>query len=192
MEFPIEFTIPPGWRTPVDGTSSALGTVVAGRPEHDAVIVADGGLRPDKASLAEIAEETVTAIRESGTVVEVLHREELGTAASPGFAQILLARDAAETVQCQTFIAMLDLDDSSERAVLRLVLVTPKEHVAALVGDFQQFLSIVRPPAPTAERHDKKETDHRDRPGPRHTRAATGEDSGLASPEGKGNPWHGR
>jgi hypothetical protein len=146
MPFPIEFAIPPGWQAPNPGEEvSPLGTVVAVRPEPGAVIVADGGFRPDEASLPEIAEETVTALRAAGVGVDVLRREALGSSEAPGFAQILVTQDDRETVQCQAFLAVLDVEDNTKRVVLRLALTTPKEYVSALVGDFQRFLGTVAP-----------------------------------------------
>jgi hypothetical protein len=140
MSFPIEYTIPAGWRAPEPGEAgSPLGAVVAVRPEQAGVIVADGGFRDDDESLRQIAEATVAAL---GDDVEVLRQEEMGTPEAPGYAQLLRV---GETVQCQSFLAVLDVGDDSKRVVLRIVMSTPREHVTELVGDFQRFLGTVHP-----------------------------------------------
>ncbi|MBN6039089.1 hypothetical protein [Amycolatopsis sp. 195334CR] len=162
LSFPLEFTLPPGWRTPLPPEAeSAAGTVVAVRPERAATITSAGELRPDGAGLPEVADEAITTLRESGSRVDVLSRTEVGTPDSPGLAQILLLGGAAasieEVVQCQAFLAMPDVGGSGVRAVLRFVMTTTRQHIGALVGDFQQFLGTVRLNTAVAEGKTKEE-----------------------------------
>ncbi|MGC7095103.1 hypothetical protein ACPZ19_10600 [Amycolatopsis lurida] len=90
MPFPIEFAIPPGWRAPQPHEAeSPVGAVAAVRPEQDAVIAASGEFRPDSARLPGIADESI--------------------------ARVLLVNDSAEAsapeiVQCQAFLAIVDVD----------------------------------------------------------------------------------
>ncbi|TKG71752.1 hypothetical protein [Prauserella endophytica] len=174
MPFPIEFVIPDGWRAPsAREAETPDGVVAAVHPEQAATITAAGELMAGETGLPEIADHAIAMLRRSGARVEVLSRTEVGTPDSPGLAQILLV--GPETVQCQAFLAMVDVEDSRKRAVLRIVLTTSRDHVEALVGDFQRFLGTVRlatgeaaQPAPRPE----------ERPVPRHTRAvAPGENT---------------
>ncbi|GAA3799348.1 hypothetical protein [Amycolatopsis tucumanensis] len=146
MPFPVGFAVPPGWRAPGPSeTGCPLGTVACVRSEPAAVIAAAGGFRPDGASLPEIAAESVRDLRESGAVVEVLRRTEVGAAGSPGLAQVLRvhAPGAAEVVQCQAFLALHDVDDHGKRAVLRFVMATTG--AGELAEDFRRFLGSIRP-----------------------------------------------
>ncbi|WP_158894680.1 hypothetical protein [Amycolatopsis anabasis] len=145
MTASIEFAMPPGWRQPEeDEDRSPLGSVIAVCPDAEAAIVADGGLRPDPATLADIADESIAGLRATGASVEVLRRDEVGSGDAPGFAQLLRVRDGAETVHCQAFLALEDVHDQRKRAVLRFVLTTTDEHLYSVVGDFQEFLGSVR------------------------------------------------
>ncbi|MGC7097366.1 hypothetical protein ACPZ19_22045 [Amycolatopsis lurida] len=195
LSFPIEFTMPPGWRTPPPREAeSAAGTIVAVRPERAATITSAGEFRPDGASLPEIADEAVAALRESDTRVDVLSRTEVGTPDSPGLAQILLVGGAEagtqEVVQCQAFLAMPDVGGSSMRAVLRFVMTTTRQQVEALVGDFQQFLDTVRLATGSVEEGEQPAAE---RPVPRHTRAAPpGENTAVATGKTKEDPWYSR
>ncbi|MFF5987023.1 hypothetical protein [Prauserella flavalba] len=166
MPFPLEFRIPDGWRAPSAREAEVPdGVVSAVHPESAATITAAGELRADETGLPELADEAVAELRRSGASVEVLNRTEVGTPDSPGLAQILLV--GPETVRCQAFLAMVDIGDGNTRAVLRIVLTTPKDHVEALVGDFQRFLGTIRLATGDEERPGPVE-----RPAPRHTRAA--------------------
>ncbi|UJW32040.1 hypothetical protein L3Q67_43970 [Saccharothrix sp. AJ9571] len=192
MSFPIEFTMPPGWRAPrPQEAESSAGTVVAVRPERAATITSAGEFRPDGAGLPEIADEAVAALIEPGARVDVLSRTEVGAPDSPGLAQILLLGGAEagtqEVVQCQAFLAMLDVGGGSVRAVLRFVLTTTRQQAGALVGDFQQFLATVHLTAGSVEQDEQPAAGPQ---APRHTRSGSpGEKTPMANGKSREDPW---
>ncbi|UVS79629.1 hypothetical protein [Actinokineospora sp. UTMC 2448] len=139
---PIEFALPDGWRLPEPAETSG-GTVVAVHPSGGSIAVS-GQFRPDNAQLVDMADEAVARLRETGATVEVLSRNEVGTAGSPGFTQVLRLV-GQDVVQCQVLLALLDVGDDRRRVVLRIVMTTGKDQVTVLVGDFQRFLASVKP-----------------------------------------------
>ncbi|WP_162788423.1 hypothetical protein [Amycolatopsis albispora] len=141
----VEFGIPPGWRKPVgDEARSSLGSVLAVRPDAEAGIVVASGFRTDNATLADIADQFVAAVRTAGVDVEVLRRAEMAAGAAEGFAQLVKLRDGSGIVQCHAFLAVPDAYDERTRTVLRVVLSTTVPHLAVVAADFQEFLGGIR------------------------------------------------
>ncbi|MGH3625991.1 MAG: hypothetical protein ACRDRL_00875, partial [Sciscionella sp.] len=48
-------------------------------------------------------------------------------------------------VQLQVFLSMADTEDAHRAAVVQLVLTSTVEQFEQVVGDFQEFVSTVRP-----------------------------------------------
>ncbi|MCQ4206847.1 MULTISPECIES: DUF1795 domain-containing protein [Streptomyces] len=155
LPVPITFKLPEGWQAAAPDAAGAPGAAfVAVHPFPDsgftANITIDGEYRPDTATLAQIADESVERLRAAVTDVHVVDRQEVGSPGSPGLTQTLEISALAggvtrELVQSQVYLAMLDEADASKRAVTRLVLTATAAQFPAVVGDFQEFMSTVRP-----------------------------------------------
>ncbi|GGO34791.1 hypothetical protein [Streptomyces lasiicapitis] len=155
LPVPMEGRLPEGWHPASPGQVGAPDVAfVALRPPPDAGftsnITVDGEYRPDGATLAEIADESVRSMCEVADSVTVDERHEVGSADAPALTQVLsfsavtdgVRRDLAQT---QIYLAMLDINDPSERAVIRLTLTTTTAQHSSVLGDFQQFIRSVRP-----------------------------------------------
>lgn len=155
----IEFQLPEGWKAaPPDEVGAPGAAFVALHPASSdnfmANIAISGELRPDAASLAEIADESVARMRNTVSTVRVADRREVGTAEAPGLTQVLNLSAEIEgvqrdLVQSQVFLAMLDVDDPQKRAVVELVLTATPKQLPSVVTDFQSFVRTVRPSAGT-------------------------------------------
>lgn len=163
LPIPIQFRLPDGWQAaPPDEVGAADVAFVAihpgsQRPGSTANITVDGDHRPDPATLADIADESFRNIEEVSEAASVTQRSELGSAEAPGLGQVLkFSAVAGDTVrelfQCQIYLSMLDTDDPGRRVVVRLVLTADPEQFTALMDDFQEFVSSVRPDSAGDER----------------------------------------
>ncbi|MFD0550060.1 hypothetical protein ACFQ0X_13270 [Streptomyces rectiviolaceus] len=123
-------------------------------PEPDngfaANITIDGEYRLDEATLTEIAEESVLRMRELDGSLVVLHRKEAGSGEAPALTQTLRFSTVTggvhrDLVQIQVYLVMLDVHDASKRAVIRLALTAAANQIDSVLGDFQDFVSTVRP-----------------------------------------------
>lgn len=152
----IAFDLPSGWeaaeaedaRDPEAAFYAIHPASVDG--DFTANITISGEVRNDAATLWEIADESVDALKQVFSSGQIAERREIGTPDSPGLTQVLRLRDQADgmeqrLLQVQVFLSMLDVDDSRQRAVIRLVFTTTPGQFEGLVGDFQQFLGTVRP-----------------------------------------------
>ncbi|MFI2779465.1 hypothetical protein [Streptomyces sp. ALB3] len=160
LPVPIAFELPDGWRaTPPDGVGAPGAAFVALHPRPEAGFTAnitvDGEFRPDAATLPEIADESVENLRRSAVSVEVGERREVGSPESPGLTQTLAVSAIAggaprDLVQSQVYLSLLDVDDPSRRAVIRLILTASASQHPAVVEDFREFVRTVRPDTGTA------------------------------------------
>jgi hypothetical protein len=155
LPVPIEFRLPEGWRPVPPEEANAPGVAFVAlhsRPDAGfaANITIDGEYRPDPATLAEIADESVERMRAIDESVVMAGRDEVGSAAAPGLTQKLAFSAVAggvrrDLVQSQVYLSMLDIDDPRRRSVIRCALtVTARQHNTVL-GDFQDFVRTVRP-----------------------------------------------
>ncbi|ARF76045.1 hypothetical protein B7C62_30080 [Kitasatospora albolonga] len=161
LPVPIAFELPDGWRAaPPDGAGAPGAAFVALHPRPDAGFTAnitvDGGFRPDPATLAEIADESVENLRGSGASVEIAERREVGSKDAPGLTQTLAVSAVAggtlrDLVQSQVYLSLLDVDDPGKRAVIRLVLTVTASQHGSVVEDFREFVRTVRPDTGTAQ-----------------------------------------
>ncbi|WP_069736662.1 hypothetical protein [Streptomyces sp. EN27] len=155
LPVPITFKLPDGWRaTPPDGVGAPGAAFVALHSHPDAGFTAnitvDGAFRPDPASLPEIADESVANLRGSAASVDITERREVGSEEAPGLTQTLAISTVAggtlrDLVQSQVYLAMLDVDDPSKRAVIRLILTVTAAQHGDVVEDFRDFVRTVRP-----------------------------------------------
>ncbi|GAA2101896.1 hypothetical protein GCM10009801_75530 [Streptomyces albiaxialis] len=155
LPVPVVFRLPEGWSPADPDKVGAPGVAFAALyPELDdgfrASITIDGEYRPDVASLAEIADESVQRMRELADSVEVVDRAEVGSPDAPGLTQVMRFSAQAggarrDLVQVQAYLAMLDVNTPNKRAVIRVALTATAAQTDAVIGDFQEFLGTVRP-----------------------------------------------
>ncbi|MFF8444950.1 hypothetical protein ACF07U_29275 [Streptomyces californicus] len=155
LPVPIAFELPDGWRATPPDDVGAPGTAFVALHSHPyagftANITVDGAFRPDPATLPEIADESVENLRRSNASVDITERREVGSEEAPGLTQTLSISAAAggtlrDLVQSQVYLAMLDVDDPSKRAVIRLVLTVTAAQHGDVVEDFRDFVRTVRP-----------------------------------------------
>jgi len=141
----VEFRLPAGW---APGPEQDAGTFVAlhaasAESGFPANITVDTGIRPNLATLAEIAAESVAALRERSPDLTVTSR---GAPADPGLAQDLrltvwLNGRLWEVIQSQVYLAATG---SGEQTVLRAVLTSTVDQFARVHEDFVEFLSTLR------------------------------------------------
>ncbi|EHK87272.1 hypothetical protein SZMC14600_11198 [Saccharomonospora azurea SZMC 14600] len=152
---PIEFSLPEGWRSvnPDSVDASGLG-FVAVHPGTSGAFTANitisGELRESHVPLAEVADEAVERLRAENPGVEVGRREQTGSAENPALTQVVRLRVVSsgkpvQVYQLQVLLGMQDQRDRSRRAVLHVVLSALPAQFAQLIGDFEEFLSTIRP-----------------------------------------------
>ena len=155
LPVPIEFSLPEGWRSvpPAEAGAEQAAFVALHPPASQgftANITISGEVRDDDVPLTRIADEAVDELRASGRDVHLGRRNEVGSAASPGLTQAVkisveLNGREQEVGQFQVFIVMRDTRDERRRAVLHVVLTALPDQFDEVFGDFQQFLSSIRP-----------------------------------------------
>ncbi|WP_328621178.1 hypothetical protein [Streptomyces sp. NBC_00354] len=153
LPVPIEFSLPEGWQSaPPDEVGAPGVAFIALHSQPDAGFTAnitvDGDFRPDAATLADMAEESVERVRQVAESVVVTSRRELGSEASPGLAQRLTLSAVAggvrrDLVQSHVYLAVLDLENPHRRAVIRLILTSTAAQEDSVVGDYRDFLRTV-------------------------------------------------
>jgi hypothetical protein len=157
LPVPIEFTLPEQWRpADPDQVDAADAAFVALRPEPVSDFVANitisGELDASAKPLTAFADESLERLREKAPDVTLTKRTEVGSEQAPGLTQVTaLTTDVNGTprslVQIHVFLAMPDGDDPAKRAIIELVLTSAEDEVAAVVGDFRDFVGSVAPHA---------------------------------------------
>ncbi|MFP3987698.1 hypothetical protein U9R90_09395 [Streptomyces sp. E11-3] len=155
LPMPIEFRLPEGWyAVPPDQVGAPDVAFVALHPQPDAGFAAnitiDGEYRPDAATLAEIADESVQRMHEVAEKVTMTNRNEVGTTDAPGLTQELIFSTVAgsvrrDLVQPQVYLSLLDVNDPRKRSVIRLALTVTAAQYNSVLADFQDFVRTVRP-----------------------------------------------
>lgn len=157
LPVPIEFSLPPGWRSvPPDAVGTPNAAFVAlhsasSQQGFTANITITGETHEDDVTLTEIGDAAVERLRAQGARdVTLGRRNETGTAEDPGLTQaVKLNVDVRgrpqDLIQFQVFLAMRDRRDPRRRAVLHVVLSALPEQFPTVIGDFEQFLSTIRP-----------------------------------------------
>ncbi len=139
----VEFRLPAGWAPGPErdaGTFVAVHAASAGSG-FPANITVDTGIRPNLATLAEIAAESVATLRERSPDLTVTSR-----AADAGLAQDLrltvwMNGRLWEVTQSQVYLAETG---TGEQTVLRAVLTSNVDQFASVHEDFVEFLSTLR------------------------------------------------
>ncbi|MGW0882240.1 hypothetical protein [Streptomyces sp. NPDC002671] len=155
MPVSVEYRLPPGWHAvPPDQTGAPGVAFMALRSQQDdgfaANITMDGELRSDAATLAEIADVSVQRMGELVGSVVVTDRREVGSAAVPGLTQnlafsVIVNAVRHELVQSQVYLSLPDATDPRKCAVVKMALTATTAQHNALLGDFQEFVRMVRP-----------------------------------------------
>jgi hypothetical protein len=145
----FEFRLPVGWEPAgaSEGTFVALNVATADSG-FTANITAAGLLRPSHSSLDEIAEESVTQLREATPDLVVISRGELGDPAVAAFGQQLrmtasVNNTSWDVIQAEVYISKPE-GDGSGQAVVRAVLTATVDQFASTVDDFDDFLATLR------------------------------------------------
>lgn len=150
----IEFSLPEGWTAaPPDEVGAPGVAFVALHPDSangfTANLTIAGQFREPDLTMDAIADESVHRLEDTGGSVRVRQREAVGSAESPGIAQILDVDMGGEPVgalvQCQVYVSMHDVDDPAKRVVLELVLTCTPAQLGDVFEDFQRFVRTVRP-----------------------------------------------
>ena len=156
LPVPIEFELPQGWvAAPPDEIGAPDAAFVALHPDErrsgfTANITVGGGYRMDRATLADIADESVETLAATTTTATLERRNEFGDPGAPGLTQLVRIRDQVAgteraLAQCQVYLSMSDVDDERKRVVLRLALTATEEQLDEVLDDFQRFVASVRP-----------------------------------------------
>lgn len=154
---PIEFSLPDGWRSvPPDEVGTPDAAFVALHPStiqsgFTANITVTGELRGEDEALTEIGNEAVAKLQAAGARdVKLGRRSEVGSAENPGLTQAVklnidLKGKPQDIYQFQVFMGMRDQSHPGLRAVLHVVLSALPEQFEQVIGDFQKFLSTIKP-----------------------------------------------
>lgn len=152
---PIQFSLPEGWRSaPPDQVDAGEAAFVALRPPgvkgFTPNITVSGDLQDTNVPLSRLADEAVERLQRGAPDVQLGTRKESGSERGPGLTQavrmtLLLNNRPEQLVQLQVFLGMRDTREPSRYAVLEIVLSSLAEQFQEVVGDFQQFLSTIRP-----------------------------------------------
>jgi len=152
---PIQFSLPEGWRSvPPDLLDAAESAFVALRPPgvkgFTPNITVSGDLQDPAVPLAQLADAAVERLRRGAPDAELGTRKESGSDRGPGLTQavrmtLLLNNLPEQLVQLQVFLGITDTRDPNRYAVLEIVLSALAEQFQEVVGDFQKFLSTIRP-----------------------------------------------
>jgi hypothetical protein len=152
---PIEFSLPEGWLSvPPQEVEAEEAAFVALRPPSfkgfTPNITISGELRQGEVPLSQVADEALERLRRGAPDVQLGRRNEVGSSDNPGLSQavrmsLLLNGKREQLVQLQVFLGMRDTHDRSRYAVLQIVLSALAEQFDRVAGDFQKFLSTIRP-----------------------------------------------
>ncbi|MGH3435530.1 MAG: hypothetical protein ACRDRN_03600 [Sciscionella sp.] len=155
LPVPIEFSLPEGWRSaPPDEVGAGEAAFVALHPASSqgftANITISGEVRTDGAPLTQVADEALGRLQRNIGEVRLGERKQAGSSENPGLTQavkmtIEMKGQTQDLVQLQVFLSMADVRDKNRSAVLQFVLTATPQQFQRVAGDFQQFVSTVRP-----------------------------------------------
>ena len=152
---PIECVLPDGWRSvPPAETDAGDVAFVALHPASSngftANITIGGEVGGAEVPLALIADETLARLRTSVHDLRIGERVVFGSAHNPGLTQAVrlsveLHGRMRDIVQLQVHVGFRDTRDRRGQVVLHIVLSATPEQFEHVIGDFQQFVSTIRP-----------------------------------------------
>ncbi|MFE6616531.1 hypothetical protein [Amycolatopsis sp. NPDC057786] len=155
LPVPIEFSLPAGWLSaPPNEVGAGDSAFVALHPPASAGFTANititGEIRESYIPLAHVADEALETLRRSDPDARLGKRKESGSPENPGLTQsvrlsMTLDGRRLDVVQLQVFLGMWDKRDPRRRAVLHIVLSALPEQFDQVAGDFQKFVSTIRP-----------------------------------------------
>ncbi|GAB3563946.1 hypothetical protein GCM10027445_06970 [Amycolatopsis endophytica] len=155
LPVPIQFSLPEGWQSvPPHEVNADEAAFVALRPParkgFTPNITISGSLHPSDVELTQLADAAFERLRRGAPDAQLGRRKEAGSATGPGLTQavrlsLLLDGEPRQVVQLQVFLGIRDTRNASRYAVLQLVLSALAEQFDEVVGDFQKFLSTIRP-----------------------------------------------
>ncbi|WP_026453124.1 hypothetical protein [Saccharomonospora iraqiensis] len=155
LPVPIEFSLPDGWRSvpprEVDADVAFVALHPASRERgFTPNITIDGDVRDSGVPLTEVADERLAELRDARSDVRVEKSEKSGTADNPALMRVVrwtLVQNGKtlDIARVQAFLGFQDIGNPRRRAVLRFALTVRTQQLEQQVGDFQHFLSTVRP-----------------------------------------------
>lgn len=159
----IEFSLPDGWQAaPPDEVGAPGVAFVALHPASaddgfTANITIAGQYRAPELTMEHLADESVQRMQDDVGTVQVRQRNEVGSEDAPGITQVLDITTTVDNrplslVQCQVHVSMQDVQDPAKRVVTELVLTCKPAQLDEVFGDFQEFVSSVRPAGASAAR----------------------------------------
>jgi hypothetical protein len=159
LPVPMVCELPRGWGSvSPDEVGAGEAAFVALHPPASngftANVTISGEVRPAEVPLTAIADNAVARLRTGARELRVGERSEFGSAVSPGLTQAVrmsvdLHGRPRDLVQLQVYAGFRDTRDELRRVVLHIVLTATPEQFDLLVGDFQQFISTIRPEGET-------------------------------------------
>lgn len=113
-------------------------------------ITISGELHERGVALSTLADAALERLRRGAPDAELGRRNEVGSADNPGLTQAVrmslpLNDKPEQLVQLQVFLGMRDTRSENRYAVLQIVLSALAEQFNEVLGDFQRFLSTIRP-----------------------------------------------
>lgn len=156
LPVPIEFELPgPEWEpVPPESLGVTNASFLAVRRgvdgEYTPTISISGDLRPDDATLDEIAEESLQLLRVQAEDVELVKRSDIGSAEAPAVTQLISATVSLEgrrlaLRQAQVLVSFLDTKEPSKRAVVVFSCTTTDTQFDTVGREFQAMVASVRP-----------------------------------------------
>jgi hypothetical protein len=159
LPVPMECSLPPGWRPVPPNEVSARGAAFVAlhpppRNGFTANITISGEVRPADIVLGQVADEALARLRTGTQRLRLGRRTAFGSAENPGLTQAVrmsveLNGHPEDIVQYQVYVGMRDLHDERRQVVLHVVLSSTPDQFDWVVGDFQQFISTIRPTGET-------------------------------------------
>lgn len=157
LPVPVTFTLPNEHWQAVEPESLGVrnAAFLAVRREHAGdgyapTITISGDVRPDAATLDQIADEAVAVLAEQARDVELVTRRDYGSEQAPGVLQVvggtLVTDDQVfDLRQAQVLMEMKDVEDPTRRAVVKIVLSTTFAQFETYLPELQELMRSFRP-----------------------------------------------
>lgn len=125
------------------------------------ILTISGDWRLDYVTLESIADESVELARAQADAVEIVDRNEIGSAEAPAILQLLAVTATIdgrswELCQGQVLSGLIDVKNSSRRVVVIYTVTCAADQFDQIGREFQAFMGTVRP----LGAEEPAETDH--------------------------------